>query len=63
MPAWECSAPGPWLWEAFWARGYAAHRPTPFVGYRHSIGENGDLFLAVPFLAPLGPLSGAFPGF
>lgn len=53
---------GPWLWAAFWARGYGAHRPTPFVGYRRSIGENGDLFLAVPFLAPLGPLGGGFPG-
>jgi hypothetical protein len=53
--------PGPWLWAAFWARGYGARGPTPFVGYRRSIGENGDLFLAVPFLAPLGPLNGAFP--
>jgi hypothetical protein len=55
--------PGRWIWAAFWARGYAAHRPTPLRGYRRSIGENGDLFLAVPFLAPVGPLSGAFPGF
>ncbi len=53
---------GPWLWAAFWASGYGAHRPMPFVGYRRSIGENGDLFLAVPFLAPLGPLGGGFPG-
>ncbi|MCG6922995.1 MAG: hypothetical protein LJF15_18200 [Acidobacteria bacterium] len=53
--------PGPWLWAAFWARGYGAPCPTPFVGYRHSIGENGDLFLAVPFLAPVGPLNGIFP--
>jgi hypothetical protein len=56
------SPAGPWLWAAFWARGYSAHRPMPFVGYRRSIGENGDLFLAVPFLAPLGPLGGGFPG-
>jgi hypothetical protein len=55
--------PGPWLWAAFWARGYGAVRPAPLVDYRHRIGENGDLFLAVPFLAPVGPLSGAFPGF
>lgn len=55
--------PGPYFWAAFWARGYAAHRPRAFVGYRHSIGEHGDLFLAVPFLAPVGPLSGSFPGF
>ena len=54
--------PGPWLWAAFWASGYGAHYPTPFVGYRRSIGENGDLFLSVPFLAPLGPLGGGFPG-
>ena len=55
--------PGPWLWAAFWARGYGAHRPTPLRGYRRAIGENGDLFLTVPFLAPVGPLTGAFPGF
>jgi hypothetical protein len=55
--------PGPWMWAAFWAYGYGAPRPTPLVGYRHRIGENGDLFLAVPFLAPVGPLSGALPGF
>jgi hypothetical protein len=53
--------PGPWLWTAFWAGGYGAPCPTPFAGYRHSIGENGDLFLAVPFLAPIGPLNGMFP--
>jgi len=55
--------PGPWIWAAFWANGYGAHRPTPLRGYRRAIGDNGDLFLAVPFLAPVGPLSGAFPGF
>ncbi len=59
----EVGAPAtPWLRAAFWARGYGAHRPTPFVGYRRSIGENGDLFLIVPFLAPLAPLGGGFPG-
>jgi hypothetical protein len=57
------SDPGPWFWAAFWAHGYGARRPAPLVGYRHRIGENGDLFLAVPFLAPVGPLSGALPGF
>jgi hypothetical protein len=56
------SDPGPWISAAFWAHGYGALRPAPLVGYRHRIGENGDLFLAVPFLAPVGPLSGAFPG-
>jgi hypothetical protein len=55
--------PGPWLWAAFWAHGYGAPRPTPLVGYRRSIGEHGDLFLVVPFLAPVGPLSGAFAGY
>jgi hypothetical protein len=54
--------PGPWFWAAFWAHGYRAHRPAPFVDYRRRIGENGDLFLAVPFLAPVGPLSEALPG-
>ena len=53
---------GPWLRAAFWARGYGARHSTPFVGYRRSIGENGDLFLVVPFLAPLAPLGGGFPG-
>jgi hypothetical protein len=55
--------PGPWIWTAFWAHGYGAPRPTPLVGYRRSIGEHGDLFLVVPFLAPVGPLSGAFAGY
>jgi len=55
--------PGPWFWAtAFWAHGYRAHRPAPFVDYHRRIGENGDLFLAVPFLAPVGPLSEALPG-
>jgi len=49
-------------WGAFWGGGYAT-RPSGYLGYRHSIGENGELFLAVPFLAPVGPLSGAFFGY
>lgn len=49
-------------WSAFWTSGYNAHRPTPFLGYRRTIGENGDLFLVVPFLAPVGPISSAFLG-
>jgi len=36
---------------------------VPFRPYRRTIGENGDLFLAVPFLAPVGPISGAFFGY
>jgi hypothetical protein len=53
----------PYGWSAFWTGGYAALRPAPLPGYRRSIGENGDLFLAVPFLAPVGPISGAFFGY
>jgi hypothetical protein len=49
-------------WAAFWAGGYAP-RPTGYLGYRQSIGENGELFLAVPFLAPVGPMCGAFFGY
>jgi len=50
-------------WSAFWTSGYAAPRPAPMLPYRRSIGENGDLFLAVPFLATVGPISGAFFGY
>jgi hypothetical protein len=50
-------------WSAFWTNGYRAPRPVPFRPYRRTIGENGDLFLAVPFLAPVGPISGAFSGY
>lgn len=50
-------------WSAFWTSGYSAPRPAPLVPYHRSIGENGDLFLAVPFLAPVGPISGAFFGY
>jgi hypothetical protein len=50
-------------WSAFWTSGYGAARPAPFRPYRRTIGENGDLFLAVPFLAPVGPISGAFFGY
>jgi len=50
-------------WSQFWTSGYQAARPAPFRPYRRTIGENGDLFLAVPFLAPVGPISGAFFGY
>ena len=50
-------------WSEFWTSGYQAPRPAPFRPYRRTIGENGDLFLAVPFLAPVGPISGAFFGY
>jgi len=59
----EGGYPGtPHGWSAFWTNGYRAPRPAPFRPYRRTIGENGDLFLAVPFLAPVGPISGAFFG-
>ena len=50
-------------WSAFWTSGYQAPRPAPFRPYRRTIGENGDLFLTVPFLASVGPISGAFFGY
>jgi hypothetical protein len=53
----------PYGWSAFWTNGYSAPRPAPFPGYRRTIGENGDLFLMVPFLAPVGPISSAFFGY
>lgn len=60
----EGGYPGrPHGWSAFWTSGYPAPRPAPFRPYRRTIGENGDLFLAVPFLAPVGPISGAFFGY
>ena len=59
----EGGYPGtPHGWSAFWTNGYRAPRPAPYRPYRRTIGENGDLFLAVPFLAPVGPISGAFFG-
>ena len=54
---------GAYGWSAFWTSGYRAARPAPLRPYRRTIGENGDLFLAVPFLAPVGPISGAFLGY
>jgi hypothetical protein len=47
----------------FWNSGYGQGRrgrARVLVGYRRSIGENGDIFLIAPFLAPVGPLSEAF---
>lgn len=51
-------------YSAFWQSGYGA-RPLLAPGrygraYRDSIGENGDLYLFAPFLAPMGPLAGAY---
>ena len=45
--------------QQFWRSGYGLRRGGS-IGFRRSIGENGDLFLLAPFLAPLGPLSGTF---
>ena len=55
--------PSRYGWSAFWTSGYSARRPAPFLGYRRTIGENGDLFLMVPYLAPVGPITGAFFGY
>jgi hypothetical protein len=56
--------PGGYGYSAFWSGGYGAQRPSGpglSLGYRRSIGQNGDLFLFAPvFLAPIGPLAGAF---
>ena len=52
-------------YSAFWQSGYRA-RPALVPGgygapYCNTIGENGDLYLLAPtFLAPVGPLTGAF---
>ncbi len=55
------SFPGGYGYSAFWSGGYAAKHPGLSIGYRRSIGQNGDLFLFAPvFLAPIGPLAGAF---
>jgi hypothetical protein len=55
-------APSRYGWSRFWTSGYGAERPLPLRPYRRSVGENGDLFLMVPFLAPVAPISGAFLG-
>jgi hypothetical protein len=51
-------------YSRFWQSGYGA-RPVLGPGvygpaYRETIGENGDLYLFAPFLAPMGPLAGAY---
>jgi hypothetical protein len=44
----------------FWNQGYA-QQPGVALHYRQRIGQNGELFLFAPtFLAPIGPLTGAF---
>ncbi len=50
---------GPYAYGRFWNSGYG--RGGVVVGFRRRIGQNGDLFLLAPtFLAPVGPLAGAF---
>ena len=55
-------AGGGYGYSNFWSGGYGAQRPGGLsIGFRRSIGQNGDLFLFAPvFLAPIGPLAGAF---
>jgi hypothetical protein len=56
----------PYGYASFWSAGYGSRdrgRGQVVVGYRRSIGENGDLFLFAPtFLSPVGPLTGVFFG-
>jgi hypothetical protein len=39
---------------------YGRRGAVPYLDYRDRIGENGDLFLMAPILAPIGPLSDVF---
>ena len=48
-------------YSRFWAVGYSRRFGT-VPRFRRRIGDNGDLYLIAPFLAPVGPLSGAFLG-
>ena len=51
---------GPGGYAPFWTYGYA-QQPGVALHYRQRIGQNGELFLFAPtFLAPIGPLTGAF---
>ena len=50
-------------YSRFWSQGYSGRSRSGLVlGYRRRIGDNGDLYLFAPFLAPVGPLSGVFLG-
>jgi hypothetical protein len=50
-------------YSRFWSSGYSGRGRSGLVlGYRRRIGDNGDLYLFAPFLAPVGPLSGVFLG-
>ena len=48
-------------YSRFWSSGYSGRgRGGLVLTYRRRIGDNGDLYLIAPFLAGVGPLSGAF---
>ncbi len=55
-------------YSRFWTSGYTGGERVRYSGYdslggrdyRDRIGENGDLFLFAPILAPVGPLSDVF---
>jgi len=50
-------------YSRFWSSGYSGrNRAVVVLGYRRRIGDNGDIYLFAPFLAPVGPLSGVFLG-
>ena len=50
-------------YSQFWTSGYSGRsRRGLTLGYRRRIGDNGDIYLLAPFLAPVGPLSGIFLG-
>jgi hypothetical protein len=50
-------------YSRFWTSGYSGRsRGGMMLGYRRRIGDNGDIYLLAPFLAPVGPLTGIFLG-
>jgi hypothetical protein len=55
---------GRYGYSRFWISGYGQNRSgriASSMGYRRSIGQNGDLYLFAPtVLAPVGPLMGVF---
>jgi hypothetical protein len=53
----------PFGYSRFWISGYSASNRGVGLGYRRTIGQNGDLYLLAPtILAPVGPLTDAFLG-
>lgn len=55
-------AVSPFGYSRFWTSGYSASNRGLAAGYRRNIGQNGDLYLLAPILAPVGPLTDAFLG-